>query len=143
MRIMFVDDERRRMRLYVEELQDNGHEVLFEDNVDSALAVIEDPTRHFDLLVLDISMPPGETFEFEDTRGGARTGLALYDKIRGLRPDLKIVALTSVAERRVVEQLTRENPRLCLFLRKPENLPFLFAQKVETFLSRTADTDNL
>ena len=128
------------MRVYVQELEDNGHEVLFEDNVDSALAILEDLGNHFDLLVLDISMPPGETFEFENTRGGARTGLALYDKIRSFRPDLKIVALTNVAEPRVVERLTGEDPRRCQFLRKPETLPFQFAERVATFLSESKDT---
>ncbi|MFY9622582.1 MAG: response regulator [Pyrinomonadaceae bacterium] len=135
---MFIDDERRRMKLYVEELESNGHEVLFRDNVDSALETLNDLAEHFDLIVLDISMPPGKAFAFEDTIGGSRTGLALYATIRSLQPDLPIVALTNVADRRVADRLQGEDARLCRLVRKPETLPFQFAELVEEFSSSVA-----
>jgi CheY-like chemotaxis protein len=122
------------MMPYVEELKDNKYEVHFEDNVGSAVATIEDPAQQFDLLVLDISMPPGDAFKSADTRGGMRTGLPLYDKIRRLRPDLKIVVLTNVIERGVKERFALEDRRLCRFVSKPDALPFKFAELVGKFL---------
>lgn len=141
MRIMFIDDDRRRMQVHVRELVDRGHEVTFEDNVDSALEMLRDPTKGVDLVVLDISMPPGKAFAFEDTVGGSRTGLTLYDTIRSLQPALKIVALTNVPDRRVAEHFANQDARLCRFVRKPEALPFQFADYVEEFLSGKNDAD--
>ena len=141
MRIMFVDDERRRMQLYVEELVDRGHDVLFQDNVDSALATIRDPAERFDLVVLDISMPPGTEYKFEDTVGGTRTGLALYDTIRSVRPELKILALTNVSDPRVAEHFRRADDHLCRLVRKPEFLPIQFADLVGEFVSGTNNMD--
>lgn len=137
MRIMFIDDERRRMQLYVEELEDSGHEVVFEDDVDSALKSLGDPIERFDLIVLDISMARGTSFAFEDTLGGSRTGLAVYDKIRSVRPAIKVVAFTNVADRRVAERFQSEDRRFCRFVRKPETLPFQFAELVGKFLGGT------
>src|SRR5947199_5861280 len=103
MKIMFIDDERRRMQVVVDELQDAGHTVVFTDNVDAALAVLRNPAEHFDLVILDISMPSGKEYKFEDTDGGSRTGMALYSTIRELRPGLKIVVFTNVSDSHVRE----------------------------------------
>lgn len=135
MRIMFIDDERRRQQLYVEELELAGHEVVFQENVDPALEMLKDSSNKFDLVVLDISMPPGTSFEFEDTLGGSQTGLPFYDSIRRLRPDQKIVALTNVLDARVSGHLGREDQRLCRLVRKPDMSPFQFAQFVDEFVA--------
>lgn len=143
MRIMFIDDDERRMQIYVAELVDNGHEVIFRDDIDLALATLRDPAEHFDLVVLDISMPPGTEYNYEDTIGGSRAGIPLYDTIRSERPGLKIVAFTNVSDPRLAEHFAKEDQRLCLFLRKPDNLPIQFAKKIENFLSETNDPDVL
>lgn len=136
MRIMLIDDEQRRMEQYVEELQDNGHEVVLQGEVDLALSMLENDSRPFDLIVIDLSMPPGAAFAFEDTVGGSRTGLHLYDRIKGLRPNQKIVALTNMLDARVAERLRREGVR---FYRKPETLPFHFAERVEELFAETGE----
>src|SRR5687768_7226861 len=123
MKILFIDDEHRRMRIYVQELEDAGHEVVFEDNVDSGLAALR-KGGPFGLVVLDISMPTGTEYRFEDTDGGSRTGIALYDTIRSLRPDLKVMVFTNVSDHRVAERFAKEDSRLCRFARKPDKLPF-------------------
>jgi CheY-like chemotaxis protein len=135
MRIIFIDDERRRMRVYVEELVDAGHEVVFQDNVDSALDMLQDLSERFDVIVVDISMPSGTAYRFEDTNGGSRTGMALYDTIRSFRPDAKVVIFTNVSDHRVAERFANEDPKLCKFARKPDKLPFQFVQLIEEFAS--------
>ena len=135
MRILLIDDDTRRMTKYVNELVDNGYEVVFEDNVDSGLATLLSK-GNFDLVVLDISMPPGSEFKFEDTVGGTRTGLALYDTIRAERPNLPIVVLTNVPDSRLAEHFAKDGDRLCGFVRKPEVLPRQFATFVGQFLTR-------
>lgn len=134
MKILFIDDDRRRMRNYVDELVDNGFHVVFEDNVDHALTTFR-AQSDFDLVVLDISMNPGKEYKFEDTVGGTRTGLALYDTIRAERPDLRIVALTNVPNPRVAEHFARDSDRLWRLVRKPDVLPRQFASLVGEFVA--------
>ncbi len=134
MKILFIDDETRRMQPYVRELEDNNHEVVFQDDADRALFIIQDDTIHLDLAVLDISMPPGKSVAFEDTREGFRTGLFLYERLRSVRPYLKVIFLTNVSDRRVAERFAMEDPTLCRFVRKPEALPSEFSRMVEEFL---------
>lgn len=135
MKVMFIDDEARRMDLYVEHLTDLGHEVIFQASVDAALAALTGLNQPPDLVVLDVSMPPGRTFKYEDTLGGSRTGLPLYDKIRGLWPELKIVAFTNVPDERVAERFRNEDRRLCLFMRKRDVLPIRFGELIARFLA--------
>lgn len=137
MRILFVDDEQRRMEPYVWELQDAHHEVVFQDNVDSALGTLRNPNERFDMVVLDISMSRGTEYEFEETVGGTRTGILLYAKIRRLRPDLKVVVLTNVPYERLAKPFEGEDTRLYRFVRKQEKLPIEFAKLVGEFLSET------
>lgn len=131
MKIMFIDDESRRMGVVVEELRDAGHEVNFQDNVDSALETLREHAGHFDLVILDISMPSGKEYRFEDTDGGSRTGMALYDTIRDAWHDLKIVVFTNVLDLRVREHF--KDAHLCRLVRKPDVLPFQFVELVEKF----------
>jgi CheY-like chemotaxis protein len=143
MKIMFIDDEPRRMQVYVEELEDAGHEVNFQDNVDSALTVLRNRSECFDLVVIDISMPSGAEYKFEDTDGGSRTGIALYDTIRKIWPDLKIMVFTNVSDRRVADRLANEDAQLFRFVRKPDTLPFQFVGLVEGFcIVRSSDFAN-
>jgi CheY-like chemotaxis protein len=132
MKLLFIDDDRRRMAKYVAELEDNEYEVIFEDKVDSALSTLRSQPD-LDLVVLDISIPPGDEYRREDTVGGTRTGLALYDTIRTERPGLRIVALTNVADQRVAEYFARDP--LCQLVRKPDALPRQFVEFVGRFLT--------
>jgi CheY-like chemotaxis protein len=141
MRILFIDDDQRRMQPYVWELEDDKHEVVFKDDVDSALEILHNPREHFDLVVLDISMPAGTEFKFEDTVGGTRTGIPLYATIRRLRPEQKVIALTNVGDQRLANYFKSEDARLCRFVRKPDALPIEFARQVGEFLSETNKRD--
>jgi CheY-like chemotaxis protein len=130
--ILFVDDEPRRMQLFVEELEACGFHVSFERDAETALAVFRLPDRRFDLIVLDISMPAGGEFAHEDTHQGLRTGLYLYDKIRLVTKEVPVVILTNVADRRVSERFDRQMN--CWFFRKSDMLPFQFAEQVSQIL---------
>lgn len=137
MRMLFIDDEERRMMPVVEELKFAGHDVIFKAQVDSAVELINNQNEEFDLVVIDVSMPPGQKFQAEDTYGGARTGIHLYNLLRIARPKVKIIVLTNVADRGVEEHFRRENPALCRFIRKPSILPFQFVEEIENFVSQS------
>jgi len=134
MKILFIDDDRRRMKHYVDELVRSGNDVIFEDNVDGALATFRSQ-NDFDLVVLDISMDPGREYRFEDTGGGTRTGLPLYDTIRTERPELKIVVLTNVPTLRLASHFERDSDGLWRLVHKPDVLPRQFASFVGEFLT--------
>lgn len=135
MKILFVDDESRRMASVVDELKQQGHQVVFQTSVDPALALLKDQNQQFDLVVLDISMPSGRTFEAEDTDGGARTGFHFYDALREMRPALKIVVYTNVADPGVERHFKGQDQSLCKFVRKPSVLPFQFVEEIERFVA--------
>jgi len=134
MKILFIDDDQRRMKPYVDELVRNRHEVVFVDNVDQALAMFRS-RNDFDLVVLDISMDAGTAYRFEDTGGGTRTGLPLYDTIRAGRRDLRIVALTNVPILRIAAHFERDDDRFWRLVHKPDVLPRQFASLVGEFLT--------
>lgn len=132
MKILFIDDDRRRMRLYVDELVRSGHEVTFEDNIDQALATFRS-RDDIDLVVLDISMDAGTEYRFEETGGGTRTGLRLYDTIRAERPELRIVVLTNVPTLRIAAHFEQDSHRLWRLVHKPDVLPRQFVSLVGDF----------
>ena len=50
--------------------------------------------KKFDLIILDIMKPHGETFTEFETQGGFTTGQALAKRIRELYPQTKVIAFT-------------------------------------------------
>jgi CheY-like chemotaxis protein len=140
MRILIVDDEQRRMSVYVDELRDHRHVIEIAPGVDSALAIIEDARIGIDLVIMDISMPPETTFTREETYGGTRTGIAFYERLRALRSSLPVIAFTNVADLAAREYFTAQDQRLCRFVRKADSLPFEFAEMIEAF-AREASSD--
>jgi two-component system response regulator (stage 0 sporulation protein F) len=56
-RILIADDEEALQRLYKEEFEEEGYEVLLAGNGKEVLSLLEDPDRLPDLIVMDIRMP--------------------------------------------------------------------------------------
>ncbi len=140
MNILFVDDEERRMRLYVEELLDRGHVVAFASGVDSALTIIEDAKIGIDLVIMDISMPAETRFASKETDGGARTGIAFYERLRTIRSSVPVIVFTNLIDRAALEYFAAEDRGLCHLVRKPESLPFEFAEMIDA-LAKEASRD--
>jgi CheY-like chemotaxis protein len=130
--ILFVDDETREVRDYVEELEISKYEVIFVDNVDEALLFLREKPDKIDLLILDIMMPPGSNFEKMDTQIGLRTGICFYNEVRSKNPDLWVLILTNVSDEEVAEEFRDE--KYCEFLRKEEFLPLQLVEKVKEIL---------
>lgn len=94
--ILFVDDEKRRMKSYVEELENSGYEVEFESDVDSALKNFKNNKDKIDLVILDIMMPAGDSFNNTQTENGLKTGICLYQEIRKQKEIIPIIILTNI-----------------------------------------------
>jgi len=52
--------------------------------VDAALDIIKE--NSFDLIIMDVSLPPGKRFDTIETAGGHKTGVVLSREIRNLLP---------------------------------------------------------
>lgn len=107
-RILIVDDEIEEpttsdgyeeellgyMAYYVQALRDKGFDVVTATGADQALAKLH-AQGDFDLVILDLMMPPGQTFTSEETALGMRTGMRLAEQIHLDYPTAAIVILSN------------------------------------------------
>ncbi len=56
-RILIADDEESLQRLYQEEFEEEGYEVILAGNGKEVLSRLEDPDHRPDLIIMDIRMP--------------------------------------------------------------------------------------
>lgn len=133
--ILLVDDEKRRMESYVEELRLSGYEVEIKSDVDSALDFFNENYKQIELLILDIMMPAGNVFENVDTKYGLRTGIIFYKKIRNLNLSLPIIIFTNVSNEAVEKKISLDQKSL--FLQKQDFLPFQLVDELEDFIKIT------
>jgi CheY-like chemotaxis protein len=84
--IVFVDDDKRYMKAYVETLCSLGYSALQECDVDKALALVIENHKNIDLLVLDMNIPPGLRLIEDKDNGtdGRRTGYWFLQEIRSI-----------------------------------------------------------
>lgn len=130
--ILFVDDEPRHMSPYVRQLTEAGLQVSFKDTVDEALEYIEGNPSAVSLLVLDIMMPPGRSFDSAQTRYGLDTGIRFYERVRRHSPALPVIILTNVTDERVARRF-RAEPN-CQFVRKLETEPYQLVEIIKETL---------
>lgn len=95
--ILIIDDDVRPMQFYQKALKQAGFEVEQRLNPDTALAFLKTPGTDVSLIILDIMMSPGKTFEHDDTREGLNTGRFLFEVIRKGWPEIPLIVLTNVS----------------------------------------------
>jgi DNA-binding response OmpR family regulator len=132
--ILFIDDEPRYIKNFVEDLELTlvGHgDIRVVDRVDEALSLIARLNERGslpELIILDIMMAPYNSFTTEETNGGIRTGLALFDKIKHVCP---ILIFTNVGDASVKKTFEDQG---CLYVKKPDVLPHEFSALVRNIL---------
>jgi len=82
-RVLVVDDESGVRQFMAETLRSAGYEVAEADSAATAMAIVAD--RSIDILVTDFAMPGGN-------------GLALAEKAKALRADLKVLMVSGYAD---------------------------------------------
>jgi CheY-like chemotaxis protein len=131
--ILFVDDERREMESYVEELRLSDYQVKFINKVDEAIEFFAENQSRLCLIILDIMMPTNGLFKDIDTEFGLRTGVHLYRKFREKATTLPVIILTNVSDDRVAKYFQQEAN--CTFLSKEDILPYELTENVRSILS--------
>lgn len=134
--ILFIDDEEHYVQPYLDELRVSGHDVVLQTDVDAALGFFEANHEEIKLLILDIMMAPGESFQDAATLQGRRTGVFFYKRVRLRAPELPVIVLTNaidpltkISDEAVKTRLDKDER--CWFMRKLTVLPFELREKVE------------
>lgn len=102
--IIFADDEEDIVKMHTEMLEYLGYTVIPAANGEQVLSYLENHLQEVDLVITDQTMPK-------------MTGLALADKIHGLRSDLPIILCSGYSET-VFDKATRQ-AGIDKFLAKP------------------------
>ena len=129
--VLLIDDEIYQTRYYVNSLTDAGFTVTLASSTDDALAILG--RRRFDVIVLDVMMPPGKALDAIDTAGGFRTGISLARTISHKWPKSRIVALTSCLDHEVLKWFAGR-PRMTCFGKAqvpPVELPARISEFIE------------
>lgn len=140
-RILMVDDELEYIKPYIETLQDEGYVVSGISNVDEALGLLE-KNQDFDLITLDMLMPPSKTLEENFAELDLRnTGVWLHQMIREklALQHIPIIFITAVRDimlrDRVREIEHKYAKREVIFLTKPLSIIEL-VETVERVLAK-------
>lgn len=95
--MLLVDDDGIPMKFYVYALEKNCFEVKHCLGPDSALSFAKEKSWQIKIVVLDIMLPPGETYKDEHgVNDGLRTGVYLLKDIRKYCPNVPVIILTNV-----------------------------------------------
>jgi len=130
--ILFIDDEYRRVKPYIEELELSGYHPEFKDNLDDALNFWKEHTQEIKLIVLDLMMPIGNDFDEsaqQEAEFGLKTGIYFYNKYLKSQ-DIPVILFTHLADPKITD---KEDNQVCL-IKKLDYLPYEFVQKVESIL---------
>jgi CheY-like chemotaxis protein len=99
-RILLCDDDAITTASMGAALRDAGYLVSEATTVDQCLSVAASE-RH-DLALIDVMMPPG-SLEWQETKGGYASGIALARRLRQIQPDLKIVGMSNAPNREMLQ----------------------------------------
>jgi CheY-like chemotaxis protein len=142
-RLLLIDDEvnlnpapppnapNGYMWYYAEALRIAGYELTEVNSTDQALEQLG--THQFDLVLLDVMMPPGKSLADEDTARGVRTGLVLADRLAQAHPKVPVVILTNVEDNAPLQALRRK-PNVKKILQKTDYTPFVVVEEVNEVL---------
>jgi CheY-like chemotaxis protein len=132
--ILFVDDDKRRMESYVQELKFSDYQVEFQFDIDNAFCFYEDNQNDLQMVILDIMMPVGKNFRDRPAaENGLRTGICFYEKIRKEQPNLPVIIFTNVS-RAELSDIKNIKIEEAIILEKISFDPFALAEKVDNIL---------
>jgi CheY-like chemotaxis protein len=98
-RVLFIEDEPRLVKTLPAVLEDRYKDLQVVGMTDIIEAMNRLKEEEFDVVLLDISMPPTEDMDSGEVEHGRLTGIAVAQSIKKIEPDISIVALTVVSDR--------------------------------------------
>ncbi len=111
--ILVLDDEPSSVELLVEQLEDAGLPVTYATAADEAIEIIEDSGESIEIAVVDIMLPPGDSFSRLETSNGLTTGILIAELLRCKNTVCPIFLLTNSRAAQVVG-LSESDPKIFL-----------------------------
>lgn len=95
--ILFIDDEERWVKTYIEAIEMSGYQCNLITNVDGLTPLINGSNSldGVTLIILDIMMPARNRYESVDTDEGMRTGELVLSDLNQIGPMIPIIILTN------------------------------------------------
>lgn len=129
--VFFIDDDRRLIQRYARAVADRNYNVHLEYDVDKALAYARE-TPQIDVIVWDMVMPPGKSFESQESEGGLETGRFLYKELRSIHPQALFILLSGHVTEYDKQSFHHPDQRSHIFVKlttSPESLAEFIAEE--------------
>ena len=97
-RVLLLEDEPFLVETLPAVLEDKYGELQVVGLTSIIEALVRLTEEEFDAVLLDISMPPTEDMDFDEIEYGRLTGITVAQRIKKIKPDIPIVALTVVSD---------------------------------------------
>ncbi len=123
-RVLFIDDEKELVRDLPPLLESKGFEVTATTDIKEALRLYDE--LDFDVVLMDIAMPPTSDMNSKALEFGRETGIEVVHRLRRVKPSVPIVALTVIQDDQIVSRMRKAGIRY--ILHKPQE----FQRIVET-----------
>jgi CheY-like chemotaxis protein len=134
-KILFIDDDVKRISSHIDMLRMEGYEVESEPSAQKALESFTKNPSGYCLIILDIMMPKDQ-FTREETKYGRETGLVLLKQLREISKDIPVIVLTVLRDPNVRERAIKL--RANEYLLKPQ-FPSKLIEVVETYLQKITE----
>lgn len=104
-KILFLEDEPALVETLPSVIGNkyNSLQIIGTTSVSDALDKVVN--EEFDAILLDISMPPTADMDLNGVEHGRLTGIEVANRIKRLKPNMPIVALTVVTELRILSKM--------------------------------------
>jgi CheY-like chemotaxis protein len=143
-RILFIDDEfspecdtdegfGSYMSLYALELTDEGYSVTRLRSIDDAWTELQ--LNRYDLIIVDLMMPPGNLLRDVDTHDGVISGYQFAKKVKERWPSAKMILLSAAADSNQ-ENLWHTELGVDTVLHKQDITPELLYKRVSELLRK-------
>ena len=66
--ILWVDDDIKRLRVFVDEMQDEGYEIVQAETPEEMEAALSRERQNIDLIIMDLMLPIGDRISPDDVK---------------------------------------------------------------------------
>ncbi len=109
LKILFIDDDIRSQIDTLDILKMEGFDVVYASHIKEAITLAEKYNNSISAIVLDIMMPTQGIFSLQETQGGRRTGILLYQKyLKPLLPNIPVIVLTALTDQSILSEIRKE-----------------------------------
>jgi len=119
-KILSVDEDVGILQSHYDHLEMIGHhDLVIATDPEETIEAIERWGDGINLIILDIMLPVGRMFNFEEANLGLTTGVLLLEQIQSRLPDIPIIVLTAIANEEVKKQILAHGIPEEYYLDKP------------------------